>query len=138
MEAIFVWPNLLLQFMPDQLAVVQVLPAATGTCSLREVSYGVPDASARIARGAVRQRARATARARAGHPDPGAVQEGLASVRSDRAGLLATNETGLHWFVERLRAAGPRQVQQSPFDGVGCAIRRRCRHDGVRPVITQY
>ncbi len=117
MEAIFVWPNLLLQFMPDQLAVVQVLPAATGTCSIREVSYGMPDASGELR---VARYASARVRRRAREHDTRILerlQEGLASSPVDRAGLLATHETGLHWFVERLRAAG--------HEGAAKSIRRR-------------
>jgi phenylpropionate dioxygenase-like ring-hydroxylating dioxygenase large terminal subunit len=126
MEAIFVWPNLLLQFMPDQLGVVHVLPAATGTCSIREVSYGVPDASgelrvARYASARVRRRARAQ--------DTRILErlkEGLAGSPVDRAGLLAAQENGLHWFVERLRAAG--------HGGAAKSIRRRrIRHPTPLP-----
>ena len=97
MEAIFVWPNLLLQFMPDQLAVVQVLPAATGTARIREVSYGVPDASGELR---VARYASARVRRRAREQDARILerlQDGLATVRSTEAGLLADrrNRTAL-------------------------------------------
>ena len=116
LTAVFVWPNLLLQFMPDQLAVTQVLPAATGVCAIREVSYGLPDASRelRIARYAA-----ARVRRRAREHDAKILerlQDGLGSAAADHAAPLANAETGLHWFVEQWRASGA--------GGVGKPVRR--------------
>jgi phenylpropionate dioxygenase-like ring-hydroxylating dioxygenase large terminal subunit len=118
-ELIFVWPNLLLCVMPDQVAIVQVLPAATGICSLREVSYGLPHASrelriARYASARVRRRARAEDKKILER-----VQQALATCAPDQAGLVSGGETGVHWFLERLRAAGP------GADASGQPVRRR-------------
>jgi carnitine monooxygenase subunit len=104
-ELIFVWPNLLLCVMPDQLATVQVLPAATGSCTVREVSYGLPDASgelriARYAAARVRRRARAEDKKILER-----VQQALATRAPDQAGPVSGSETGVQWFVDRLRLA---------------------------------
>jgi phenylpropionate dioxygenase-like ring-hydroxylating dioxygenase large terminal subunit len=117
-EILFVWPNLLLQFAPDQLAVIQVLPGPTGSCLLREVAYGLPDANrawrlvryahARVRRSARAQDSRILER----------VQHGLASAGAAAgAGPIATGEVGVQWFVESLRgattpAAGSKPVRQ--------------------------
>ena len=128
MEAIFVWPNLLLQFMPDQLAVVQVLPAATGTCSLREVSYGVPDASrelrvARYASARVRR-----ARARSGHAGSwSGCRRASPAVRSDRA-AAARDRRNRTAVVRRAPACSrPRRRAAKPVR------RRRMRNPAPLP-----
>ena len=103
-DLLFVWPNLLLQFLPDALAVLQVLPGAAGTCVLREVEYGTASGSrelrlARYARSRVRRRARADDRRIVER-----VQQGLASGGSGvGGGPIAAHETGLRWFAERWR-----------------------------------
>jgi phenylpropionate dioxygenase-like ring-hydroxylating dioxygenase large terminal subunit len=117
-EILFAWPNLLLQFAPDQLAVIQVLPGPTGSCQLREVAYGTPVASrelrlvryahARVRRSARAQDSRILER----------VQHGLASAGAAAGGgPIASSEVGLQWFVECLRAhttasAGIKPVRQ--------------------------
>jgi phenylpropionate dioxygenase-like ring-hydroxylating dioxygenase large terminal subunit len=105
-EALFLWPNLLLQFAPDQLAVIQVLPGPTGSCQLREVAYGravasrelrlVRYAHARVRRSARAQDSRILERVQHGLASAGAAADG---------GPIAKNEVGLQWFVECLRAA---------------------------------
>jgi phenylpropionate dioxygenase-like ring-hydroxylating dioxygenase large terminal subunit len=104
-DLLFVWPNLLLQFLPDALAVLQVLPDATGACVLREVEYGPGSSSrelrlARYARSRVRRRARADDCRIVER-----VQQGLASGGSGSGGgPIAVHEMGLRWFAERWRA----------------------------------
>lgn len=105
-DMLFVWPNLLLQFAPDQLAVIQVLPGATGSCQLREVAYGTPAATRelRLVRYA-HARARRSARAQDGRILE-RVQHGLASVSAAAGGgPIAEGEVGVQWFVECLRRA---------------------------------
>jgi phenylpropionate dioxygenase-like ring-hydroxylating dioxygenase large terminal subunit len=125
-ETLFLWPNLLLQFAPDQLSVIQVLPGPTGSCLLREVAYGLPDASrewrlvryahARVRRSARAQDSRILERVQHGLANAGAAAGG---------GPIAANEAGLQWFVECVRAsmtasAGikpvrPRRLRKSPL-----------------------
>ena len=44
-EYLFLWPNLLLCFAPDGLVLTHVLPESAGRSRLREIRYGLPDAS---------------------------------------------------------------------------------------------
>lgn len=98
---VMLWPNTLLQYAADGLAVLQVLPVATGLCTYRESRYGLPDASRemrllrylhrRVRRQAVQADARLLAK----------VQQGMAS--GLEAGPIAANEAGLRWFATRYR-----------------------------------
>jgi carnitine monooxygenase subunit len=121
-EFLFLWPNLLLLFAPEQLAVIQVLPGATGACTVREVAYGMPDATreVRLAR-YLHERMRRRARVQDSRIVE-RVQDGLASAGpASEGGPLATEESALRWFVERLRAAG------AGGDPVKPSRRRRAR-----------
>lgn len=98
-DYVFLWPNTLLQFAPDGLAVLQVLPGATGSCAFRESRYALPNAARemrllrylhhRARRQSVLADARLLAR----------VQQGMSS--GIQPGPIAANEAGLRWFVTR-------------------------------------
>lgn len=103
-EYVYLWPNLLLQLAPDGLSIQQVLPGATGQCTLRELRYAAPDASRemrllrythqRVRRQALAADVRLLAR----------VQQGLMGVDADETGPIARGEVGLRWFADRCRA----------------------------------
>ena len=107
---VLLWPNTLLQYAPDGLAVLQVLPMATGLCTFRESRYALPDASRdmrllrylhrRVRRQALQADARLLAR----------VQQGM--VNGLEAGPIAANEAGLRWFATRYREHLPGTVEQ--------------------------
>ena len=98
----FVWPNLVLDVYPDQVAVAQVLPLQRGESLLRTVAYAVPDASRemrlvrylnrRISGQASAEDRRMVERA----------QQGIATGDAT-PGPLASDERGLLWFAERRR-----------------------------------
>jgi carnitine monooxygenase subunit len=100
----FVWPNLEIGVYPDQLVIWSVASLQAGQSLLRSVSYALPDASRemrlarylnhRIARRAAADDRRITER----------VQAGLAT-GAYQPGPIADGETGLRWFVERMRRA---------------------------------
>jgi phenylpropionate dioxygenase-like ring-hydroxylating dioxygenase large terminal subunit len=105
-DYLFLWPNTLLQFAPDGLTVLQVLPGATGSCAYRESRYALPDPSRemrllrylhhRARRQSVLADARLLAR----------VQQGMAS--GVGPGPIAASEPGLSWFAARyLERMGP-------------------------------
>ena len=100
----FLWPNSALTVSPDRVVVTRVLPVQAGQSLLRSVIYALPDASRemRIARYLHHRVAR-----QAGLHDQRVVervQQGLAS--GDAApGPIAARETGVRWFVGRMRPA---------------------------------
>jgi Rieske 2Fe-2S family protein len=104
-QFLFLWPNLLLCFAPDGLAVTQVLPQSAGSCLLREIRYGAPEAerTMRILRYAY-QRVRRAAR-RDDLRMLERAQSGAASLDPDAAGPLDAGEYAVRWFVERYRQA---------------------------------
>jgi phenylpropionate dioxygenase-like ring-hydroxylating dioxygenase large terminal subunit len=122
---IFLWPNTLLQFAFDGIAVLQVLPGTTGVCSYRESRYAQPDVSRemrllrylhqRVRRQSLRADALLLAR----------VQQGLASALEP--GPIATGEAGLRWFASRYceRAVAPARPAKP------VAARRRSRLKAV-------
>jgi phenylpropionate dioxygenase-like ring-hydroxylating dioxygenase large terminal subunit len=104
-EYLFLWPNLLLCFAPDGLALTQVLPDAAGRSHLREIRYGLPDASRtmrllryayeRVRRQARRDDLRMLERA----------QCGAQSLDADATGPLDERQFALRWFVDHYLAA---------------------------------
>jgi phenylpropionate dioxygenase-like ring-hydroxylating dioxygenase large terminal subunit len=98
---VFLWPNTLLQCTADGLAVLQILPLATGLCTYRESRYALPDMARemqllrylqrRVRRQALQADARLLTR----------VQQGMAS--GQEPGPIAVNEPGLRWFAARYR-----------------------------------
>jgi phenylpropionate dioxygenase-like ring-hydroxylating dioxygenase large terminal subunit len=104
-EFVFLWPNTLLQLAPEGLTVQQVLPLATGHCSLRELRYGAPDVAretrllrylhARVRRDALAMDLRLLER----------TQHGLGNLEPAAAGPVADNEPALRWFSQRARRA---------------------------------
>jgi len=100
----FVWPNLEIAVYPDQVVISSVLPLQAGQSLLRSVSYALPDASRamrlarylnhRVARRAAADDRRVTER----------VQAGLAT-GAYQPGPISADESGLRWFVERMRRA---------------------------------
>ena len=102
----FVWPSLVLDVYPDQIAVTRFLPGQPDQVLVRSVSYALPDArrEMRIVRYLNRRVA-----SRAAIEDRRIVervQAGLATGEATQS-ALADDETGLRWFVERLRRAVP-------------------------------
>jgi phenylpropionate dioxygenase-like ring-hydroxylating dioxygenase large terminal subunit len=102
----FVWPNLAISVSPDMVAVTRVMPAQPGQSLLRSVTYALPDASRemRIARYLNQRIAR-----RAGDDDRRVVERAQRGIATGDAtqGPIASDETGLSWFVERMRRAVP-------------------------------
>lgn len=104
-EYLFLWPNLLLCFAPDGLVLTHVLPESAGRSRLREIRYGLPDASRtmrllryaheRVRRQARRDDLRMLERA----------QSGAQSLAPDATGPLAAGEFALRWFVERYQSS---------------------------------
>ncbi len=100
----FVWPNLEIGVYPDQVVISRMMPVEAGQSLLRSVTYALPDSSRemrlvrylnhRIARRAAADDRRITER----------VQAGLAT-GARQSGPIAADETGLRWFVERMRHA---------------------------------
>lgn len=118
---VFLWPNTLLQFAADGLAVLQVLPLATGLCTYRESRYALPDTARemqllrylqrRVRRQALQADARLLAR----------VQQGMAS--GLEPGPIAVNEPALRWFTARYREQMAGHIGPEP----GAAPPRRTR-----------
>jgi nitrite reductase/ring-hydroxylating ferredoxin subunit len=115
-EYVYLWPNLLLQLAPDGLAILQILPGATGHSTLRELRYAAPAASREMrccvhasACGA-RLAAARLARTRAA---------GLGMLGADATGPIATGEAGLRWFAERCRAHLPAPASSTLAIGGG-------------------
>jgi phenylpropionate dioxygenase-like ring-hydroxylating dioxygenase large terminal subunit len=114
-EVVFLWPGTLLLFAPEALTVQQVLPDVTGRCSLRELVYGMPDASretrlqrylhARVRRHALAMDLRLLER----------TQQGLGSLEPGDMGVIADNEPALCWFTRRAQQA---------FGGAGQGAKR--------------
>ena len=92
------WPNLVLDAYPDQLAVLQILPLAPGETLVRETAYALPDAArdARLARylnRRVRRRFAAADRRTAERMQAG-IETGDYS-----PGPLAADDPGVRWHV---------------------------------------
>ena len=104
-QFLFLWPNLLLCLGAGALTVVQALPTQPGRCRLRALRYGTAEATAparrirylqeRVLRRALLDDARLLERA----------QHGLASCAPTATFPVDEAQPGLHWFVERCRAA---------------------------------
>jgi phenylpropionate dioxygenase-like ring-hydroxylating dioxygenase large terminal subunit len=102
---VFLWPGTLLQLAPEALTVRQVLPGATGQCSLREHRYGATDAGretrlmryahARVRRHALTMDQRLLER----------TQHGLGNLEPATKGPLADSEPALRWFIQRVQRA---------------------------------
>jgi len=109
---VLLWPNTLLQYAHDGLAVLQVLPVATGLCTYRELRYALPDASRDmqllryLQRRARRQALQADARLLA------KVQQGMANRLEP--GPIAASEAGLRWFAARYRECSPPSQTPGP------------------------
>jgi phenylpropionate dioxygenase-like ring-hydroxylating dioxygenase large terminal subunit len=110
----FLWPNSAFVVTPDRVVLLRALPALAGGSQLRSVVYALPDASRemrlarylhqRVARQAAAHDQRVIERVQQGHASGDAVQT-----------PLATHETGVRWFVERMRKAIPStQVRRTP------------------------
>ena len=100
------WPNLVLDAYPDQLAVLQILPLAPGETLVRETTYALPGAArdARLARylnRRVRRRFAAADRRTAERMQAG-IETG-----DYRPGPLAADDPGVRWHVGRLRSLMP-------------------------------
>lgn len=119
--ACFLWPNSAIVVSPDRVVLMRVLPAQPGQSVLRTVAYAHPDPrrEMRIAR-YLNQRVTRQAQAQ----DRRLVERVQLGVASGDAtqGPIAADETGLRWFVERMRAAIP-----DVDDGRGRVSRARRR-----------
>jgi phenylpropionate dioxygenase-like ring-hydroxylating dioxygenase large terminal subunit len=131
-ELVFLWPSTLLQLAPEGLIVQQVLPGATGRCSLRESRYGATDAGRetrllrylheRVRRHALAMDLRLLER----------TQHGLANLDPGASGPVADNEPALRWFIRRAqRACGDSGQETKP-----AAPRRTSRRRTVVPAAT--
>ncbi len=100
------WPNMAFDIYADQIDFMQWLPTSPTTCSLREVSYALPDNRramklARYANWRINRVVNAE--------DTwliGGVQQGVAS-RSFSAGPIATSEVCLRSFARKIRSLIP-------------------------------
>jgi phenylpropionate dioxygenase-like ring-hydroxylating dioxygenase large terminal subunit len=101
-----VWPNTGFEISADQVIVTQVLPLTAAECVVREVTYGLPDASRsmRAARYLHRRLQRRFDAARARLVER--VQAGLQTGDSV-PGPLAVDEAGRGWFIDRVRSECP-------------------------------
>ena len=102
----FLWPNLVLDVYPEQLITARVLPLRAGEALLRTVAYASADASRemRLARYLNRRVSRQAAAVDRTLVER--TQQGIAT--GDYVpGPLAQDESGLRWFVERVRRAMP-------------------------------
>lgn len=104
-DFLFLWPNLLLCLAGGTLTVAQVLPLQAGACRVRATRYGGSDSTRearrrrylheRVLRRALQDDARLLER----------VQHGLGNLEATTALPIDDAQPGLHWFVERCRAA---------------------------------
>lgn len=125
---LYLWPNLLLCFAPDGLAVTQVLPLSAGSSVLREIRYGAPEAGRtmrvlryayqRVRRAARRDDLRMLERA----------QSGAASLDPGAAGPVDAGEHAVRWFIERYRQACGATQRQIKFNA-----RRRAVAESAEP-----
>ena len=117
------WPNMAFDLYADQIDFMQWLPTSPTTCSLREVSYALPDAYTP----AGKQREMKLARYanwrinRVVNAEDtwliGGVQHGMAS-RSYTAGPIASSEVCLRSFARKIRAIIPEaRLERVPGEG---------------------